>query len=139
MIGAAAVMTLPWLLASGCNGTRSEGSVRHLCGQIINSTPGTQQVTWLDDLTVAHPAEIEIPATPTVQSGTAPWLLVSKDCSHGATVTITPTGTTTYLGTVHTADGQLAAIRLDAHHPGVVTVTVSRQGRTVSTAVVRTT
>jgi hypothetical protein len=127
------------VLTAACSDARGEGPVRHVCGQIINSTPGTQRVTWLDDLTTAHPREIDIPATPTAESGTAPWLLVSKDCTHGATVSITPTGTTTYRGTVRTTDGHLAAIKLDAHHLGVVTVTVSRSGRVVSTTVVRTT
>ena len=139
VIGVVAALIFAALSVTGCSQTRSEGVVRHVCGQIINSTPGTQRVTWLDDLTVAHPREIDIPATPTAESGTAPWLLVSRNCARGATVSITPAGTTTYLGAVHTSDGQLAAVQLDAHHPGVVTVAVSQGGRLVSATVVRTT
>jgi hypothetical protein len=129
------------LAVSGCTtSTFTEGEVKKVCGQVINSAAGDLQITWYHDLTEAtHPDAIDLPATPKADYGAAPWLLVSPDCAHGASVTVTPSGKTQFLSSVRTADGNYAAIQLDAHLAGTVTLVVHHGTTLVSSTTVRTT
>lgn len=107
---------------------------------MINSAPGDLQITWYDDLTKAtHPDTIDLPTTAKADYGAAPWLLVSHDCAHGASVTVAPPGKTQFLNSVRTADGNYAAIQLDAHLAGTVTLVVHQGATLVSSTTVRTT
>jgi hypothetical protein len=124
--GLLAVLSLPLLLAA-CTGPSDPDAAQFQAPPTI--VCGTTLWSGADGAVVASVWQPSAPAG--VSAGGLLFVRVSRTCSQGSQVSITPASAAAITATARTSDGELAAIVLRPRRRGPLTVTAERDGHLV--------
>ena len=120
------------MLAACSPAQNSDGPRVQICGEWIGQANMAVGLTWYVDLTHSETkGAIKLPRIPQGHPGT--WVRLSHDCTHGADVSITPSGVLAVSDVIRSSEGRNEAVRVTAMRDGTASLTARMSGHPTRT------